>query len=287
MTHLRILGLTAFAMTAFAANSLLCRAALKATNIDPAGFTGIRLLAGAVTLYLAVRFRHFLRRDPGIARLGGNWISAAALFVYAAGFSFAYVTLPAATGALLLFGSVQATMIGSALWSGGRPGKRQLAGLLIALGGLAGLLFPGLSAPPVFGSLLMLCAGVAWGVYSLRGKGVSDPTAATAGNFVRAVPVALALSLVNFRSASFDGAGVGYAILSGALASGVGYAIWYAALRGLNGVTAASVQLSVPVLAAAGGIVLLGETASLRLLIASTAILGGIALVVTGKWKTG
>jgi drug/metabolite transporter (DMT)-like permease len=213
----------------------------------------------------------------------GNWLSAFALFVYAAGFSFAYVSLPAATGALLLFGAVQATMIAHGIWAGERLLRLQLVGLLLALGGLVGLLLPGLSAPPLLGSVLMLSAGVAWGVYSLRGKGAGDPTRVTAGNFLRAVPMAAALSVLMHDRASLDSAGFWYAVSSGALASGLGYAIWYTALPALKATNAATVQLSVPVIAALGGIAFLGESLSLRLVLASVAILGGIALVILEK----
>ena len=265
------------AMIAFAGNSLLCRVALKETNIDAASFTSIRLISGALILWLIVR----MQRGTQTGR--GNWPSAFALFVYAAGFSFAYVSLPAATGALLLFGAVQATMIGFGLWAGERLRRLQVVGLVLALGGLVGLLMPGLSAPPLPGALLMLGAGFAWGIYSLRGKGAGDPTQVTAGNFLRAVPITAVLSAVMFFGASLDFAGVWYAVLSGALASGIGYAIWYTALPSLNATTAATVQLSVPVIAALGGIVFLGETITLRLVLASVAILGGIALVIFKK----
>ena len=221
MTHARIIALTLLAMIAFAGNSLLCRAALKHTAIDAASFTTIRLISGAIVLWLVVRMKH----GRGTGR--GNWLSACALFAYAAGFSFAYVSLPAATGALLLFGAVQATMIGHGLWSGERLVKLQLIGLLLAAGGLVGLLLPGLSAPPLLGSLLMLGAGVAWGVYSLRGKGAGDSTRVTAGNFLRAAPIAVALSLLMVDKASLDQGGFWYAVGSGALASGLGYAVWY------------------------------------------------------------
>ena len=215
--------------------------------------------------------------------IGGNWLSALALFTYAAGFSFAYRSLSAATGALLLFGAVQATMIGHGIWTGERLRRLQGVGLVLAFGGLVGLLLPGLSAPPLYGSLLMLGAGVAWGIYSLRGKGVGNPTLVTAGNFLRAVPVAAALNLVMLRSTSLDPAGLWYAVASGALASGIGYAIWYTVLPALKSTTAATVQLSVPVIAALGGIVFLGEPITLRLAFASVAILGGIALVIVKK----
>jgi len=208
---------------------------------------------------------------------------AFALFVYAAGFSFAYVSLPAATGALLLFGAVQATMIGHGIWKGERLLKLQIAGLMLAFGGLVGLVLPGLSAPPLYGSLLMLGAGAAWGVYSLRAKGAGDPTRVTAGNFLRAAPIAAVLSVLMFDRTSLDQAGFWYAVSSGALASGIGYAIWYTALPALKSTTAATVQLSVPVIAALGGIVFLGEPMTLRLVLASVAILGGIALVIVER----
>ena len=277
MSYARIIILTSLAMIAFAGNSLLCRAALKHTSIDAASFTTIRLLSGAVMLWLVARMRRGTRTGRG------NWLSALALFVYAAGFSFAYVSLPAASGALLLFGAVQVTMIGHGIWAGERLVRLQLVGLLLALGGLVGLLLPGLSAPPLFGSVLMLGAGVAWGVYSLRGKGAGDPTRVTAGNFLRAVPIAAALSVFMLNRGSLDTAGLGYAVASGAVASGIGYAIWYTALPALKATHAATVQLSVPVIAALGGIVFLGESMTLRLVFASVAILGGIALVILEK----
>lgn len=277
MQHLRIIALTSLAMFAFAGNSLLCRAALKHTSIDAASFTTIRLISGAVILLLIVQVKR------GTAPGSGNWLSALALFAYAAGFSFAYVSLPAASGALLLFGAVQATMIGHGIWKGERLRRWQLVGLALAIGGLVGLLLPGLSAPPLVGSLLMLGAGVAWGIYSLRGKVAGDPTRVTAGNFLRAVPIAAALGLLMLDGASVDPAGFWYAVASGALASGIGYAIWYTALPALKATSAATVQLSVPVIAAVGGIVFLGEAATLRLVLSSVAILGGIGLVILEK----
>jgi drug/metabolite transporter (DMT)-like permease len=275
--YIRVIVLTSIAMTAFAANSLLCRAALTDTGIDAASFTAIRLLSGAGMLWLVVQMR------SGAPSGRGSWVSAFALFGYAAGFSFAYVTLPAGTGALLLFGAVQATMIGYGLFMGERLGKRQLLGLMCALAGLVGLLLPGLSAPPPGGALLMLVAGFSWGVYSLRGRGRGDPNRVTAGNFIRAVPIAVVLSLVTYTGISIDAAGLWYALLSGAIASGLGYVIWYTALPLLRAATAATVQLSVPVIAALGGVVLLSEPLSLRLTLTSIAILGGIALVILEK----
>tara|TARA_R100001443_G_scaffold73745_2_gene81671 strand:- start:7277 stop:8086 length:810 start_codon:yes stop_codon:yes gene_type:complete len=261
-------------MVAFAANSLLCRAALVDTGIDAASFTSIRLISGALVLLLLVRLRH---TRPVVT---GNWLSALALFVYAAGFSFAYISLSAATGALLLFSAVQATMIGFGIYSGERLRKWQFAGLLLAGGGLIVMLLPGLSAPPLHGAILMLSAGVAWGMYSLFGKGAGDPTAATTGNFLRAVPIALVISIVTFNTVSLDIAGFWYAVASGALMSGMGYAIWYMVLPVLKATSAATVQLSVPVITALGGIIFLSEPITIRFIVASIAILGGIAMVL-------
>lgn len=277
MSYARIIVLTSLAMIAFAGNSLLCRLALNQTNIDAASFTAIRLISGAIMLWLVVQMR------SGTQSGRGNWLSAFALFSYAAGFSFAYVSLPTATGALLLFGAVQATMIGYGIWAGERLLKPQLFGLLLAFGGLVGLLLPGLTAPPLSGSILMLGAGVAWGIYSLRGKGAGDPTKVTAGNFIRAVPIAAVLSVVMLNRTAVDAAGFWYAVSSGALASGLGYAIWYTALPALKATNAATVQLSVPVIAALGGIIFLGEPITFRLAVASVAVLGGIALVIMKK----
>ena len=269
-------------MIAFASNSLLCRAALKQTSIDAASFTFVRVCSGAVALWLVMNLRRMIRtkRSDGV---DGNWISALALLIYAAGFSFAYVAVAAGTGALLLFGAVQATMILWGLHKGERFRAIQILGLIVAMIGLVVLLFPGLSAPPLFGSILMLGAGVAWGVYSLRGKREKNPVTATTGNFIRAVPFAAAVSIIFFRWLDLDLAGVTYAIISGAVTSGLGYVIWYSVLPSLTAASAATVQLSVPVLAAAGGILLLGEPITLRYLLASVAILGGIALVVLEK----
>ncbi|MDH1264962.1 DMT family transporter [Pseudomonas sp. GD03944] len=273
MTH-RTLLLTALAMLAFAGNSLLCRLALKDTEIDAATFTSLRIVSGALTLWLLLRLR------PGRSAVGGSWFGALALFAYAAAFSFAYISLDAGAGALLLFGAVQISMLLWGFYRGERLGMAGSAGLLMAFAGLLVLLLPGASAPAMSSALLMLLSGVAWGAYSLLGRGVSDPLAATAGNFLRAVPFALATSLLLLGSLHWDGPGVLYALLSGALASGAGYAIWYTALRGLKAFQAATVQLSVPIITALAGSLLLSEPLTLRLLIASVAVLGGIALVL-------
>ena len=264
---------TALALVAFAANSLLCRLALSRGVIDPTGFTAVRLLAGAATLAI-------------LARVGGgsrpaaplSWPSAALLFLYALPFSFAYTTLGAGTGALLLFGAVQATMILAALRAHERPRPAQWLGLASAVGGLIYLVLPGVTAPAPAGAALMLVAGSAWGLYTLLGRGVEDPLRRTAGNFAGTIPLVLAASLLARGSLHIEARGLLLGVLSGALASGIGYVLWYQALPGLSKLSAAIVQLAVPVLAAAGGIVFLGEHATLRFLLASVLVLGGVAL---------
>ena len=278
MSRFRLIACVLLALLAFAGNSLLCRVALRSTGIDAATFTTIRLAAGALILGALVHGR-------GDGGRGGSWAGASALFTYAAAFSLAYLRLSAGTGALLLFGAVQASMLGWGLLRGERLTMRQAAGLSLAVGGLAALLLPGASAPPVSSALLMMAAGTAWGAYSLLGRGAGDPLRATAGNFLRALPFTLAFSVLSLRAFAWDAAGVACAIASGALTSGVGYAIWYAALPRLKATHAATVQLAVPVIAALGGILLLGEAPTLRLLLCALAILGGIALVIAGNTR--
>ena len=275
----RLVGLTVLAMLAFAGNSLLCRLALKSTAIDPATFTSVRIVAGAVMLWLIVRIH------SGALPRGGSWAGGLMLVAYATAFSFAYVHLGAATGALLLFTAVQATMVGYGWWCGERLHGRRLAGFVLALGGLVGLVLPGLSAPPLGGAALMVVAGIAWGVYSLLGKRGSDPSSVTAGNFARAVVPALAVSALFASSMSLDARGLVYAGLSGALTSALGYVIWYAVLPSLSVSAAAVAQLSVPIIAAAGGVALLDEPLTLRLVVAAILTLGGIALVVV-PWRS-
>ncbi|MEO7885500.1 DMT family transporter [Polaromonas sp.] len=287
MSLARTATLTTLAMIAFAGNSLLCRLALSHTRIDPASFTTIRLVSGAITLWLVMRAKagasqDHRGKDSGIkaTRGAGSWLSALALFAYAASFSFAYSRLPTGSGALLLFGAVQATMIGHGIWTGERLRRLQLAGMVLACGGLVGLLLPGVSAPSLDAAALMLCSGTAWGIYSLRGRGKGDPVRVTTGNFLRAAPIALVLSVLMMGDVTVDAAGLLYALTSGVLTSAIGYIIWYTALPALKATSAATVQLSVPVIAALGGAALLGEPLTLRLLLASVAILGGIALVI-------
>ncbi len=275
-THLsaRAMLLTALAMTAFAANSLLCRGALAQSGMDPAAFTLVRLASGAICLAgLAL-----IGRKPVWA--AGSWAGAAALLIYAATFSFAYVGLTAGTGALLLFGAVQLTMVGAGLWRGERLTRRQWAGLAAAIAGVVALVAPGVTAPPLPSAGLMVIGGIAWGAYSLLGRRVRDPMAATAGNFIRAAILAgIGLSWLVPASA-LHGAGLVYALASGAVASGLGYALWYATVPLLAATQAASVQLSVPVITALGAALLMGEGLTGRLILSSAAILGGIALVI-------
>jgi drug/metabolite transporter (DMT)-like permease len=267
------------AMLAFAANSLLCRAALAGGHADAAGFTTLRVATGALALGALARARGSAAPPARVA-----WGSALALFAYAIGFSLAYLRIPAGTGALLLFAAVQLTMIGAGLRGGERPRALEWAGLAVSLVGLVLLTRPGLSQPDPTGAALMLGAGAAWGVYSLRGRGAADAVAANASSFARAVPLALATSAAFglLAATRLTPAGVLLAVASGAVTSGLGYAVWYAALRGLTATRAAIVQLSVPPLAALGGVLVLGEQVSLRLVLASVLILGGIALAIAG-----
>lgn len=270
----RTVLLTALALIGFAANSLLCRRALGARLIDPASFTTVRLVSGAATLAMI----HLALRG-GRAR-GGSWASAAMLFAYAAAFSAAYVSIGAGIGALLLFGAVQTTMLAWALVRGERPRPWQWAGIALALAGLAWLTLPGAHAPNPVGAALMLGAGVAWGIYSLRGRGARDPLAITANNFARSVPFTIGLSLLMLRAEHASFAGVGLAVASGALASGVGYSLWYAALPSLSATRAAAIQLSVPIIAAGGAVLILGEQLTVRLLASGAAILVGVWLAI-------
>lgn len=276
-TRLRIATFTTLALLAFAGNSLLCRAALAHTAIDPASFTAIRIVSGAMMLVLLLALR------PGPVPAAGSWRSAAALFAYALAFSYAYTALSAGTGALLLFGAVQATMLVGGLWLGTRWRPWQAVGLGLALAGLVGLLWPGLSAPPLQPALLMLGAGVAWGIYTLRGRGLPDALAATTGNFMRAAPLAVVAAGLAWPWLRPDLDGALLALASGAITSGLGYALWYAALRGLSAQAAGSAQLSVPVITALAGVLLLGEAIDLRLALGSAVVLGGIALTL--DWR--
>jgi drug/metabolite transporter (DMT)-like permease len=276
---MKIFLLTAFALTAFAFNSILCRMALATGEIDAASFTVIRLVSGTVTL---AAFILAAGKTRNIAK-NGNWASAFFLFTYAIAFSFAYLGLTTATGALILFGCVQLTMFGVSLYRGVRPEALEWIGLGVAFGGLVYLVLPGLAAPPLINAILMAAAGIAWGFYTLRGKGSEDPLADTAGNFLRSIPMVIVVGAISISSMHVSIRGAILAILSGAIASGIGYSVWYAALKHHTSTRAAVLQLSVPIIAAVGGLVLLSETASLRLLIAAALILGGIGLTLVHR----
>lgn len=288
MSSIRLTLLTLVTMLCFAGNSVLCRLALRQTSIDAASFTSVRLISGALMLALLVHGRQRFRgsviasrgRFPG---LGGSWISALALFAYASSLSFSYANISTGIGALLLFGAVQATMILTGLWHGERLNARQLGGLLLAMAGVVAILSPRLDAPPLGSALLMLASGVAWGVYSLRGRGVADPTGDTAGNFLRATLLSVLLSAALLTHQQLDGLGALYAVLSGAITSGMGYAVWYVVLPKLTRTRAAAVQLSVPVLASLAGAQFVHEPITLSLLLTSLAVLGGIAMVVYSR----
>jgi drug/metabolite transporter (DMT)-like permease len=272
--------LTALTLVAFAANSLLCRMALGGNLIDPASFTALRLVSGALALAPISRMVAEAKEPQ---KTTGSWASGLALFAYAAAFSLAYVSLTTGTGALILFGAVQVTMIGAALKSGEHLGPVQWIGSLAAVGGLVYLVLPGISAPDPIGALLMCVAGIAWGVYSIRGKGVLAPVILTAVNFRRAAPWALVASAAAFSSLHLTPAGILLALTSGAITSGLGYVLWYRALAGLTTTQASVVQLVVPVLAAFGGVALLSEQVTVRLISASALILGGVGMVVVRR----
>jgi drug/metabolite transporter (DMT)-like permease len=276
---------TCFALVAFAFNSILCRLALGAGAIDAASFTSVRLLSGAITLVIISQILSNKESKTNIVG-DGNWFSAFFLFAYAICFSFAYLNLTTGTGALILFGAVQLTMIISALLSGERPRVLEWLGLLLAFGGLIYLVFPGLAAPPLFSSVLMIAAGISWGFYTLRGRGSKNPLADTTGNFTRTVPMIILAALPFLAQIHWSPSGILFAVLSGAIASGIGYAVWYAALKFHTATRAALLQLSVPAIAAVGGIVILSEAVSVRLLLATILILGGIGLAVWGRKKS-
>ncbi len=277
--HTRTAGLTLAAMVAFAANSLLCRAALDGGFVDATSFTSLRLIGGAIALVPLARMH------GATGPRGGSWLSAATLFAYALGFSLAYLSIPAGTGALLMIGAVQVTMLGGGLLAGERPRPREWVGLGLSLAGLVALTRPGLAQPDPAGAALMIGAGVAWGIYSLRGRGAGDPLAANAVNFARSVPLALLGSGAGLAVGAphVTGMGVTLALVSGAATSGLGYAVWYTALRGLSTTQGAIVQLSVPPLTAVGGVFLLDESLTARLVGAGLLILGGIALAISGR----
>jgi drug/metabolite transporter (DMT)-like permease len=278
----RAILLTSVTMVAFAGNSLLCRLALRDASIDPASFTSIRLLSGALTLLFIVmltRRRHALRQN-------GGWMSSVVLVFYAITFSYAYVSLSAGAGALILFGCVQGTMIAVGLWRGDRPGGLEWLGWLLAFGGMTWLVLPGSEAPPAGGALLMAAAGVGWGLYSLRGQSESDPVASNATNFLLSIVFIAVLTGLTWSTAELTTRGIVIAIVAGSITTGIGYVIWYAALDYLTAMQAALVQLSVPAIATAGGVLMLSEPLSLRMIASSTLVLGGICIALVTRQRT-
>ena len=272
---------TALALVAFAGNSLLCRMALGSVAIDAASFSTIRIIAAAICLWLIT-----VVTRRGSVWTQGSWLSALTLFVYAIPFSYAYGLLTAGTGALILFGTVQVTMIGGALFEGERPHARQWVGLLMAIAGLVYLLFPGIASPSPLGGALMTIAGVGWALYSIHGRGAVDPVAQNGGNFIRTLPMLIIISVLALRQQHIETTGAILAILSGAVTTGLGYAVWYSALRGLTATRAALVQLLVPVITVAGGVVLLREPLSPRVVLSAAIVIGGIALALTANERT-
>lgn len=282
MTQLRIVIITILALIAFAANSLITRAALNQTTIDAASFTLIRIVSGALFLALFIFCKKSVPNNKS-----GSWIAAAALFIYAISFSYGYGLIAAGTGALLLFGSVQITMTAIGYREGERLNKRQFSGFIIAILGLIILMLPGIAAPSLSGTLLMCLSGIAWGFYTLLGRGEVDPSTATANNFIKAAPMAiimwLVIKLTSAEQINLDSIGIMYALLSGIVASGIGYIIWYSVLPALKATQAAIIQLSVPVIVTLSGAVLLDETITLSIVIASIAIVCGTLLVLKFK----
>ncbi len=271
---------TALALIAFAANSVLCRLALGEETIDAASFTVIRLLSGALVLLAILAFSN----DKEASASRGSWSASLMLFVYAVAFSFAYVSLDTGTGALILFGSVQITMILLSLVSGNRLHLSEWVGVIIAFTGFVYLILPEVTSPSVMGFLLMIAAGIAWGMYTLKGRGSDHPLKDTAYNFLRTIPLVIILLVITIQDAHYSAAGVLLAVLSGGIASGIGYTIWYIALGGLSTTQAAVVQLSVPVIAAFGGVLFVSEAITARLTLSASMVLGGILLVVLGRF---
>jgi drug/metabolite transporter (DMT)-like permease len=276
---LKTLSLTCLALLAFAGNSVLCRLALGGATIDAASFTSIRLLSGIIVLAIILKMTHNVNKPVS----KGSWMASVLLFLYAIAFSFAYVSLDTGTGALILFGAVQITMLLVSSLTGNRLHYIEWSGVFIAFSGFVYLVIPTVATPSMTGFILMTIAGIAWGFYSLKGRGSVSPLGDTAYNFIRTLPFVVILLAVTFQQANLSGQGIILAVVSGGLTSGVGYTIWYSALRGLTPTRAAVVQLLVPIIAAIGGVIFAGESVSLRLLLSSVLVLGGILLVVLGK----
>jgi len=277
---LKTIMFTGLALIAFAANSVLCRLALGESSIDAASFTVIRLLSGAIILLMIISASS-AKTDYSSK---GSWSAGFMLFLYATTFSFAYITLDTGTGALVLFGSVQITMVLLSLISGARLHFTEWLGISIAFAGFVYLILPGVTTPSLMGFVLMTIAGIAWGIYTLMGRGSNSPLMDTGYNFFRTIPLVVILLIVTISNANYSAQGVFLAVLSGGIASGVGYTIWYIALGGLSGMQAAALQLLVPVIAAFGGVIFVSEEVTLRLMVSAALILGGILVLVLGKY---
>lgn len=280
ITLVKTVSYTFFALVAFAANSVLCRMALGENTIDASSFTVVRLLSGTVTLIVVLK----LAADKDSTSTKGSWVSALMLFLYAIAFSFAYISLDIGTGALVLFGTVQITMIFINVISGNKLHISEWLGVLLAFTGFVYLVLPRVTTPSFLGFVLMTAAGMAWGIYTLRGGRSMHPLADTAFNFTRTTPLVIVLALIAMPTIRLSFEGIILAVMSGAVASGIGYTVWYIALSGLSATEAAVVQLSVPVIAAIGGIVFLSEAIAVRLICAAAMILGGILIVVLGRY---
>jgi len=276
---LKTIILTSLALIAFAANSVLCRLALGSEAIDAASFTFIRLLSGTIVLLIIIGFT---RNTTGVSAKG-SWAASFMLFLYAITFSYAYTSLDTGTGALILFGSVQITMILLSLISGTRLHSLEWAGVIIAFTGFVFLIMPGVTTPSTIGLLLMTAAGIAWGIYTLKGRSSKSPLFDTAYNFLRTTPLVMLLGLITFNNANYTSEGILLALLSGGITSGIGYTIWYIALSGLSATQAAVLQLLVPVIAALGGVIFVSESITFRLSVSAAMVLGGILMVVLGK----
>lgn len=267
-------------MIAFAANSVLCRLALGNNTIDASSFTILRLLSGTLVLMTIIGLKYNKKRTTS----KGSWVASSMLFLYAITFSFAYITLDTGTGALIMFGSVQITILLLSFITGTRLHLSEWTGVAIAFTGFVYLVLPGVTSPSLAGFILMTIAGFAWGIYTLKGQGSDAPLMDTSYNFLRTMPFVIILTIIALQNVSFTTEGIILAVLSGGIASGIGYMIWYVALGGLSSTQAAVVQLSVPVLAAMGGVIFMSEAVTLRLTISSLLILGGILLVVLGRY---
>jgi len=277
---IKTLTFTVLALIAFAANSVLCRLALGENTIDASSFTSIRLLSGAVVLFIILKFN----RNKNKASTKGSWSATLMLYLYAITFSFAYITLDTGTGALILFGSVQITMILLSLISGYRLHITEWIGVIVAFVGFVYLVLPGVTAPSAAGFSLMTLAGFGWGVYTIKGRGSANPLSDTAYNFIRSIPLIIVLAALTFKYAHISAEGILLAMISGGITSGIGYTIWYTALGGLSATLAAVVQLSVPVIAALGGVIFVSEQISMRLTLSALLILGGILMVILGRY---